>query len=502
MRSQTSFFFLVLLTCLFHLPFFCVTSAQKDFGFGCEFESFDSTLVIKAQFPEHRGALPSSISLQEFAPVCGDQGNLNSCAAWASAYAGLTIVRGVENQSKQLPCDPMHLYNRVQTSLNRPPCAQGSTISTALNILKNNGCMALGEYAKKCGAEPVTQKYPFDLYDFQRLNITVNDLKSALVAQQPIVAAFKSYDYKGWEKEEYLIQGVWNGKFDTPATSGHAMCIMGYDDQKQGGAFQVMNSWGQDWGANGCFWIRYQDVVENIKTAYSLVPHPEGQSIPSPLVNGQKLEVHNDCFDPVYLALATQQDGEWISKGWYPVQPFEQVQIDISQRTANEFLWTAANHNMKIAWDNTEAPLKLCADLEKSFEFSDHTCAQPIGFNNVVPKAGQDIHVLYLGCPSIVGRNAEVLYVPDYFEAEKDPRDPSVANQQWSANYALFDLFTQRMIHPSLDENGEYEYNVWLTDGIQSPQNKIYSPFELEMDTRFKFQSKSSAEQFIQWKNP
>ena len=45
----------------------------------------------------------------------------------------------------------------------------------------------------------------------------------------------------------------------------HAMVIVGYDDNKFGGAFQIANSWGSGWGQNGLFWIRYQDVkqIEN-----------------------------------------------------------------------------------------------------------------------------------------------------------------------------------------------------------------------------------------------
>ena len=38
---------------------------------------------------------------------------------------------------------------------------------------------------------------------------------------------------------------------------GHAMCVIGYDDRKDGGAFEIMNSWGTDWGQNGYFMMPY-----------------------------------------------------------------------------------------------------------------------------------------------------------------------------------------------------------------------------------------------------
>jgi hypothetical protein len=45
------------------------------------------------------------------------------------------------------------------------------------------------------------------------------------------------------------------------------MCVIGYDDFKNGGAFQIMNSWGEEWGNNGVAYVRYNDfdffVVES-----------------------------------------------------------------------------------------------------------------------------------------------------------------------------------------------------------------------------------------------
>ena len=54
--------------------------------------------------------------------------------------------------------------------------------------------------------------------------------------------------------------------------SGHAMCVTGYDDNKNGGAFEIMNSWGNDWGNNGVAWVRYPDFEHFVKEAYGLYP--------------------------------------------------------------------------------------------------------------------------------------------------------------------------------------------------------------------------------------
>jgi hypothetical protein len=37
------------------------------------------------------------------------------------------------------------------------------------------------------------------------------------------------------------------------------MCIVGYDDSKFGGAWEIQNSWGTDVGDQGYIWVRYSD---------------------------------------------------------------------------------------------------------------------------------------------------------------------------------------------------------------------------------------------------
>jgi hypothetical protein len=52
--------------------------------------------------------------------------------------------------------------------------------------------------------------------------------------------------------------------------SGHAMCVIGYDDNRQ--AVQIMNSWGPEWGNNGVAWVNYDDFTRFTKEAYGLYP--------------------------------------------------------------------------------------------------------------------------------------------------------------------------------------------------------------------------------------
>ena len=492
------FFAFALTACISLMSF--VTSGQDTFSYGCEFENIDTARVLKANFPQERGSLPASFSLKQYAPKPKSQGPLNSCAAWSSAYAGLTIIKGIEYNSAQNPCDPIHLYNRIQTSLNREPCIKGSTIEAALKILKTNGCALYGEYSQHCGPEPLVQKFPTNLYDFQHLENSVISYKKSLINKQPIIAGFIAYQSTGWDSGKNIINGVWNGKFEKEPLGGHGMCIVGFDDNKEGGAFEIMNSWGENWGDGGFFWIKYTDIIKNIKYAYSLIPHPkENQQLP-PQVFANNIEVHNNCIEPLYLAIATQNDGEWNSKGWYIIQPFDKSIIDVSNRTSNEILWTATNEKRSVLWNNPESAVHLCIDSTQSFEFNDQSCSDPIGFYSITPKQNQETFAFHIGCPSFSGRNGNVLYLPEYFTTEKDRRTPEEANQYWLPKFGLFDLSTQQLIAPTLNENETLEYNIWVTDGYADPENKTFTAAQLELDNRYKFQSQSSALNFINWK--
>ena len=69
--------------------------------------------------------------------------------------------------------------------------------------------------------------------------------------------------------------GVWNGPYDGTKPGGHAMVIVGYDDNLAytggTGAFKVLNSWGTDWGNSGYFWLTYNWWSNGVASPESLV---------------------------------------------------------------------------------------------------------------------------------------------------------------------------------------------------------------------------------------
>ena len=95
----------------------------------------------------------------------------------------------------------------------------------------------------------------------------VTPVKRSLEEGKPVIIAMNTPD-------SFINFGtvVWR-PYENPNVSyeGHAMCVVGYDDDMYGGAFEVQNSWGTRWGNNGYIWIRYGDFAAFVHEAYDIV---------------------------------------------------------------------------------------------------------------------------------------------------------------------------------------------------------------------------------------
>jgi hypothetical protein len=84
--------------------------------------------------------------------------------------------------------------------------------------------------------------------------------------------------------QQMMGQEVWRPNdedYSQMGFGGHAMCVIGYDDRKEGGAFQIMNSWGPAWGKNGIGWVKYNDFKRFVREAYGLNNMPKSGSAAS-----------------------------------------------------------------------------------------------------------------------------------------------------------------------------------------------------------------------------
>ena len=285
MKTHITLFMLI-------LAISCFNSAQaqsddEPFFTGLEFnQKYDTILAVPMMMTRSYSAMPSAYSLKKYCPTPRNQGRQGSCVGWSSTYAGRTILharkKGWTNQATitSNAFSPSYTYNQIKLSSD---CSQGSYISSAMNVLQKQGAPKLAEHPYACNqaissrdksnANPHKIKAYHRLsYDANNKNKTLNNIKKSLSNGNPVIIGMSAYASFTYAK------GVWNGSQDN-FRGGHAMTIIGYDDNKYGGSFEIMNSWGTTWGNGGFIWVRYNDMYKNCKEYYEMVGYA---SAPAP----------------------------------------------------------------------------------------------------------------------------------------------------------------------------------------------------------------------------
>jgi len=248
-------------------------------------KQFDATEVFEPLSAVNN--LPEKVSLLEYAPPRLNQGQQGSCVAWSHAYAARSIMYNMQTGQKPTQSgafSPSFLYNQIKLE-----GCQGSYIPRAMDKMQNQGLVPFNDFAyndQDCDNEPnqsLKQKAgDFKIKGFQRLTIgdaagtdekiDIQAIKQNLAQGAPVTIGMM---VGGTFMQEMMGQDVWNptnDDYEMSGFGGHAMCIIGYDDYKAGGAFQIMNSWGPEWGQNGVAWVKYKDFLIFNKEAYGLYP--------------------------------------------------------------------------------------------------------------------------------------------------------------------------------------------------------------------------------------
>lgn len=267
-----------------HIVFFVLVFAAlinaQEFGIGV---LMDSSLYANSPTaaPLMRGDydnLPKSSSLKNFVPTPGNQGMTSTCAGWSTGYAGRTIIEAMrygysKDEVNNNTFSPSFVYNQIRVNNS---CSGGTSLIDALDVLKNFGGMKFKEFGFECERE-VTSNDKLKATDYRIIeyrDISHNDetaetkyVKKSLAEHKPVIIAFdcapsfsKAKELWKPDSSEYKYWG-----------RGHGMAVIGYDDEKFGGAFEIINSWGTKWGKDGFVWIKYSDFDYFTQYAFELV---------------------------------------------------------------------------------------------------------------------------------------------------------------------------------------------------------------------------------------
>ena len=267
---------------LFTLP---LAANSQSFGKGLDFDDVSyQSIDKKAKLTRSLEIIPTNGSVKQFAPTPGNQSYYGTCTAWATAYCGRTIVEAVKNNwtdknfitSKAYA--PAYLFRML--SPDDEACKGGTSIALALQLIKDKGVIPYQLLPVTCTptltAQQMTNAENGKIKDFMRLfdsnsdeNIKIQSVKKSIAEKKPVV--FGMICPPSFNK----TKGTWLPT-EEPNTSfgGHAMCVVGYDDTKDGGAFEVQNSWGTTWGNDGYIWIKYADFAKFTKYAFEFIDLP------------------------------------------------------------------------------------------------------------------------------------------------------------------------------------------------------------------------------------
>jgi hypothetical protein len=267
-------------------------AASSSFSAGTLFdpERYRETEIYEPLADNRKNPMPDQVSLLAYAPARKNQGRQGSCVAWASAYAARTIQEARESgrTADQCTFSPSFLYNQIALD----EC-QGAYLPEAMKVMKGKG---LAPYVDMpydeddCSASPtgaaLRNAAEFRIDGYQRLTgsgserlddpaqVDMLAIKQNLSRGAPVIIGMM---VGGSFMSGMLGQDMWRPEeadYAMRGFGGHAMCVVGYDDYKfdNTGGFQLMNSWGPEWGRDGIGWVSYPDFAHFTREAYGLYP--------------------------------------------------------------------------------------------------------------------------------------------------------------------------------------------------------------------------------------
>lgn len=132
-------------------------------------------------------------------------------------------------------------------------CKTGWEVDEALDYCKNPGIIPAESYPYEISDKPAPLPPQWEEMTTKisgyRILKNPDEMKAWISQKGPLIATMSIY-----LDMFFYGDGIYSHVIG-PGMGGHCVCCVGYDDTRQ--AWLCKNSWGNDWGEEGFFWIGY-----------------------------------------------------------------------------------------------------------------------------------------------------------------------------------------------------------------------------------------------------
>jgi len=213
-----------------------------------------------------------AIDLSSEMPPVKSQGQQGSCVGWAMGYYHWSHTQykehGWDLTKTENQVSPAFVYNQINGGND-----QGSYYSDGAKLLSEQGACMLSEFpydqddhtswpSESAFSRAIRHRGQERCFLDLRTDLGLNAVKQRLDNGYTLVMGihvYSNFDAIQNHNYTYCVADRYGS-----CRGGHAVCIVGYDDNKPTadgmGAFRLVNSWGTGWGQAGYWWMSYYAV--------------------------------------------------------------------------------------------------------------------------------------------------------------------------------------------------------------------------------------------------
>lgn len=241
-------------------PEFPLTKRQEKFGWRPDLPDHRDK---HAQFPKI-SEFKILVDLRSNLPKIYDQGALGSCTA--NAVAAIFEYEQVRQQLKDFMPSRLFIYYNERVIEGTTDFDSGASIRDGIKTLNRIGTCTeetwpyhIVSFKVPPSPEAYQEAEEHKSILYNRVPQTEEALKTALTLEYPVAFGFTIFE-SFMDPEKWSCDRMPDPKPNEKILGGHAVVLCGFDNVNR--LFLVRNSWGEQWGTDGYFWMPFDFCVD------------------------------------------------------------------------------------------------------------------------------------------------------------------------------------------------------------------------------------------------